>query len=97
MPDAFWRQTLRTVFAAIKGYHRRRGWMAWHVAALPRTETFPELHELTGTTPPEEEETEEERADRIQRNLMAWAVVTGGYDPAAAADAAAEEPLTKDD
>lgn len=61
----------------INGYHRRRGWAAWHIALLGRIETLPELHELTGTAPPPEE-TEEEHAARIYRNSMAWVIVTGG-------------------
>lgn len=62
--------------AAIKGYHRRRGWQAWHIAWLGRTAEFPALHELTGV--PVREETDEERAERHFRNSMAWAIVTGG-------------------
>jgi hypothetical protein len=77
LPAGFWKETPRTVFAAIRGYHRRRGWMAWHIAALPRLPEMPELHDLTGREPPPEE-TDEERADRIYRNSMAWVIVTGG-------------------
>ena len=51
--------------------------MAWHIAALPRLPEMPELHDLTGREPPPEE-TDEERADRIYRNSMAWVIVTGG-------------------
>lgn len=65
------------MFAAIRGYHRRRGWLAWHIAMLARTSEFPPLHELTGHGAPPEE-TDEEREARIYRNSMAWAIVTGG-------------------
>jgi hydroxymethylpyrimidine/phosphomethylpyrimidine kinase len=51
--------------------------MAWHIAALPRLPEMPELHDLTGREPPAEE-TNEERAERIYRNSMAWVIVTGG-------------------
>lgn len=65
------------MFAAIRGYHRRRGWLAWHTAMLSRTAEFPELHEMTGQAP-QFEETDEDRELRIYRNSMAWAIVTGG-------------------
>jgi len=61
----------------IRGYHRRRGWLAWHTAALGRIPELPPLHELTGHKPPREE-TDEEHAARIYRNSMAWVIVTGG-------------------
>jgi len=50
VPDEFWRSTPRVILAAIKGYWRRRGWMAWHIAMLSRCEasTFPALNDLTG-------------------------------------------------
>ena len=38
---------------------------------------MPELHELTGDSAPPEE-SDEDRAERIYRNSMAWVVVTGG-------------------
>ncbi|WP_408585911.1 hypothetical protein [Novosphingobium sp.] len=55
--------------------------MAWHIAALPRAETFPDLHDLTGE-PIAAQDDDEARADRTLRNLTAWAVVTGGHDAA---------------
>jgi hypothetical protein len=72
------------VFAAIRGYHRRRGWLAWHTAMLSRTAEFPELHEMTGQTP-QFEDTDEDRAERSLRNSRAWVIVTGGAktEPAA--------------
>lgn len=62
--------------------------MAWHIAALPRTQDFPALHELTGDAEPLPEETEEEREQRFYRNSMAWVIVTGGN----AEPAPTEEP-----
>jgi len=34
----------------VRAYHRRRGWHAWHVAALSRADPkrFPSLGDLTG-------------------------------------------------
>lgn len=61
----------------MRGYHRRRGWAAWHTAALGRAREMPPLHELTGHAPPPEE-SDEEREARIYRNSMAWVIVTGG-------------------
>lgn len=69
------------MFAAIRGYHRRRGWLAWHTAWLGRLEDFPPLHELTGHGAPPEE-TDEERAARHYRNSIAWVIVTGGAESA---------------
>lgn len=63
--------------ALIRGYHRRRGWLAWHVAALGRMDNFPELHEIDGSPEPPEE-TDEERAARTLANSQAWVIVTGG-------------------
>lgn len=65
------------MFAAIRGYHRRRGWLAWHVAFLGRVTDFPELQELTGQAP-QIVDTDEDREARHYRNSMAWAIVTGG-------------------
>lgn len=38
------------IAAALRGYWRRRGWLAWHIGMLGRVESkfFPKLHELTG-------------------------------------------------
>jgi len=66
------------VFAAIRGYHRQRGWLAWHVAVLSRVQDLPELHTLTGEPAPRDEETDAEMAERVMRNSMAWVIVTGG-------------------
>ncbi len=69
------------MFAAIRGYHRRRGWAAWHTAWLVRVEELPALPELTGDAAREIEESDEERDARLFRNSMAWAIVTGGHVP----------------
>lgn len=68
------------MFAAIRGYHRRRGWLAWHIGYLSRAAEFPDLHELTGMAP-QIVETDEDREARHYRNSMAWAIVTGGHAP----------------
>ncbi len=49
-PAEFWRATPRETFAAVRGYHRRRGWLAWHVAALGRIDgkQFPTIEQLSG-------------------------------------------------
>lgn len=38
----------------MRGYHRSRGWLAWHTAYLFRVDPklFPQLHEVTGAPPP---------------------------------------------
>mgnify|MGYP001489685876 CR=1 FL=1 len=46
----FWRATPRETMAAVKAYHRRRGWLAWHVAMLGRIDarSFPTLEQISG-------------------------------------------------
>jgi len=54
--------------AMIRGYHRRRGWLAWNIAALGRVKDFPELHEMTGEdVPVRDPEAEAERRLEILR------------------------------
>lgn len=36
---------------AHRAYVRRRGWLAWHIAALGRAEKLPSLDALTGRAP----------------------------------------------
>lgn len=55
----------------MRGYHRRRGWLAWHVAALGRMDgtSFPELAEMTG----EDREVDEDAAlNRELHALRVW-------------------------
>lgn len=64
------------IFAAIRGYWRRRGWLAWHTAALNRIpgEDVPALHKLMGTKPPPPKPPMS--ADEIERNMVAWEAAT---------------------
>lgn len=34
--------------ARLTGYRERRAWTVWHIAALGKSETLPELSDLTG-------------------------------------------------
>lgn len=45
--------TPREVWAAVKAYRRRRGWMAWHVGMLGQIDPkeFPSLGKMTGEVP----------------------------------------------
>jgi hypothetical protein len=61
---------LRTVFAAKRGYERRRGWLAWHIAILPQMRELPELHDLTGDKPVQRDP--EAEAERRLEILRAW-------------------------
>lgn len=54
----------------IRGYPRRRGWMVWHDAVLPRTAQLPELHDLTGEDPPPLDP--EAAAERRLEILRTW-------------------------
>ena len=58
------------MFAAIRGYHRRRGWLAWHIGMLGRVREFPKLHVLTGE--PEPLLPAEEEAERRLQILRQW-------------------------
>jgi hypothetical protein len=69
-PAAFWLETPRTVFAMIRGYRRRRGWMVWHQTVLPRVEQIPALHVLMDEDEPPRDPAEE--AERRLENLRAW-------------------------
>lgn len=44
----FWDATPRLLWLARRAYHRRRAWLAWHVAALQRAGEFPDLAEFMG-------------------------------------------------
>jgi hypothetical protein len=66
----FWRSTPRQSDYAVRAYHRRRGWLAWHVAVLGRVEQFPDLSELTGE--PVIEPDEEAAAEVQVNNTRAW-------------------------
>lgn len=54
----------------MRGYHRRRGWLAWHVAALGRVESLPDLADLTGEVRPEPDEAEQ--AEEMLRITRGW-------------------------
>ena len=76
---------------ALKGYWRRRGWLAWHVGYLGRAEFkdgFPPLATLTG------EAARAERQDQttLEHNLRLWGAVLNPSEvgPAPAAEAAAQ-------
>lgn len=51
----FWAATPRETYAAVKAYHRRRGWQAWHAAYLGRVKDLPALERLTGDELPDRE------------------------------------------
>lgn len=38
----------------------QRGWLAWHIAALPRADRFPRLHSFLGIKRTERRQTPEE-------------------------------------
>lgn len=55
-PDSFWQLTPREYATIMAGArerfdmeHRARAWLAWHIAALPRTKRFPDLEDLMPT------------------------------------------------
>lgn len=56
----------------MRGYWRRRGWQAWHVAMLSRAEpaNLPALSDLMGIDPPPDED--ERAAIQTAHNLRLW-------------------------
>lgn len=61
--------------AAIEGYHRRRGWLAWHIATLGRCDAkdFPDLDKLTG----DRRERAAQSPDEIVAVLRQWKSALG--------------------
>lgn len=55
----FWQATPRHLWNAQRAYARRRGWLAWHTAALGRIDKFPDLGELTGDHKPKKQSREQ--------------------------------------
>lgn len=66
----------------MRGYYRRRGWMVWHGAVLPRAEKFPALHELTGESAPAP--AREQNSEQLVHNLKLWKAVLGSGGAAVA-------------
>lgn len=56
----------------VQGYHRRRGWLAWHIPMLSRAADLPELDDLMGIEP--EELDLEAEAERQLAVLRKWKV-----------------------
>lgn len=74
------RATPRLIVAAIGGYRRRRGWLAWHIAALGRTDDFPELEALTGPAQIPHGQDDEKALDQMMHNVRIWGAVLDGID-----------------
>ncbi|BEV02200.1 hypothetical protein [Novosphingobium olei] len=51
----FWSATWRQIHLARRAYHRRRGWLAWHIARLGHADpkSFPDLEDMTGEARPD--------------------------------------------
>lgn len=74
-PEEFWRSTPRTILAALRGYYRRRGWLAWHVAALGRMKTLPSLNDLTGEGGAARAAAQQQSAAQMLHNFKLWKAV----------------------
>jgi hypothetical protein len=82
---AFWRATPRTTLLTIDAYRRRRGWLAWNIAALGRFEFehgFPTLESLMGVA---ERQSDEHRRVMLAHNLRLWRSVLNREEAAGAA------------
>lgn len=71
----FWLATPRLIDLVLRGYKRRRGWMAWHTAVLGRMDgkNMPSLADLIGENRhAEPASTAAQPAVMMAHNLRLW-------------------------
>lgn len=75
--EQFWTSTPRTLWQARRGYHRRRAWLALHIAQLSRIDPrhFPSLAELAGEADTETEQPETAAAQQLHAVRMWKAII----------------------
>lgn len=75
--EQFWTSTPRTLWQARRGYHRRRAWLALHIAQLSRIDPrhFPSLAELSGEPESETEQPETAAAQQLHAVRMWKAII----------------------
>lgn len=84
--DEFWRKTPRQVVRAFDAQnkilmreHNERAWLAWHIAALPRSKKLPKLEKMLLRTGKKTRQTWQEDLAAMDR----WVAVTNRLEPKA--------------